>query len=245
MKNPKWNRDELILTLDLYFQLEPGQIHNRNPKVIELSKILNELPIHKDTDRNLKFRNPNGVGLKLSNFLSIDPNYKGKGMERFSKLDEEIFWEFVDKKEELKRLAIKIKEIATKKNMVNKLYRIPDEEDDGLLQVKEGRVMYKLHKVIERDKRIVKKKKEFELEKKGKLQCEVCNFDFKEFYGEIGEGFIECHHIEPISTKDFDKPTKLEDLAIVCSNCHRMLHKKLDTLSIEELKKIIKKVHDE
>jgi len=27
MKNPKWERDEIILSLDLYFKLEPGQMH--------------------------------------------------------------------------------------------------------------------------------------------------------------------------------------------------------------------------
>lgn len=46
MKNPTWQRDELILALDLYFQLEPGQIHGRNPQVEELSELLNQLPIH-------------------------------------------------------------------------------------------------------------------------------------------------------------------------------------------------------
>lgn len=61
-RNPKWQRDELILALDLYFQLEPGQIHARNPLVIDLSDTLNKLPIHRDKEEYEKFRNPNGVG---------------------------------------------------------------------------------------------------------------------------------------------------------------------------------------
>ena len=85
MKNPTWQRDELILALDLYFQLEPGQIHGRNELVVELSELLNTLPIHSPELRNKKFRNANGVGLKLSNFLAIDPDYEGKGMQRFRK----------------------------------------------------------------------------------------------------------------------------------------------------------------
>lgn len=32
-RNPKWQRDELILALDLYFQLEPGQLHAKNPHI--------------------------------------------------------------------------------------------------------------------------------------------------------------------------------------------------------------------
>ena len=38
-----------------------------------------------------KFRNPNGISLKLSNFLALDKNYSGKGMSSYSKLDEELF----------------------------------------------------------------------------------------------------------------------------------------------------------
>ena len=94
MKNPKWHRKELILALDLYFKLEPGQIHARNPEIISLSETLNKLDIYKDKPDAVKYRNPNGVGLKLSNFLAIDPNYPGKGMFRFGKQDKEIFEEF-------------------------------------------------------------------------------------------------------------------------------------------------------
>lgn len=79
-RNPGWQKDELILALDLYFRMEPGQIHARNPLVVELSDTLNKLPIHWDKDDYEKFRNPNGVGLKLSNFLALDETYSGTGM---------------------------------------------------------------------------------------------------------------------------------------------------------------------
>lgn len=76
MKNPKWHRDEVILALDLYFKLTPGDMHARKEEVIELSTLLNKMPIHDVKPVNLKFRNPNGVGMKLTNFLAIDPNYE-------------------------------------------------------------------------------------------------------------------------------------------------------------------------
>ena len=88
MRNPKWHRDEIILALDLYFKTEPGQIHARNPDVIELSEILNKLPIHDERPDHVKFRNANGVGLKLSNFLAIDPEYLGKGMTSFTTMSD-------------------------------------------------------------------------------------------------------------------------------------------------------------
>lgn len=109
MKNPKWHRKELILALDLYFKLEPGQIHARNPEIISLSETLNKLDIYKDKPDAVKYRNPNGVGLKLSNFLAIDPNYSGKGMSRFGKQDKEIFEEFSENISHLKKVASEIR----------------------------------------------------------------------------------------------------------------------------------------
>lgn len=108
MRNPKWHRKELILALDLYFRLEPGQIHARNPEIIALSETLNKLKIYKDKPDPVKYRNSNGVGLKLSNFLAIDPNYAGKGMSRYGKLDEEIFFEFQNNREQLKKEAAEV-----------------------------------------------------------------------------------------------------------------------------------------
>lgn len=71
MRNPKWHRDEIILSLELYFRTEPGQIHARNPEIIQLSKTLNKLPIHSIRADAAKFWNPNGLSLKMSNFLAI------------------------------------------------------------------------------------------------------------------------------------------------------------------------------
>jgi 5-methylcytosine-specific restriction enzyme A len=101
MKNPKWHRDEIILALDLYFKLKHGDINANNPEVIKLSIILNQLNLPVDTQDIAKYRNPNGVSLKLSNFLAIDPDYKGKGMDNYSKLDEEIFFEYLKEKDRL------------------------------------------------------------------------------------------------------------------------------------------------
>tara|TARA_A100001015_G_scaffold248878_1_gene286529 strand:+ start:187 stop:393 length:207 start_codon:yes stop_codon:yes gene_type:complete len=65
MRNPKWHRDEVILALDLYYNLESGQMNSNNPEVIKLSELLNRLPIHINRPDQEKFRNANGVNLKL------------------------------------------------------------------------------------------------------------------------------------------------------------------------------------
>lgn len=98
MRNPKWHRDEIILALDLYYDKDLGSMDSGNHKIIALSELLNRLPIFNHKPDQQTFRNPNGVTLKLSNFKALDPNYPGKGMEAFSKLDKEVFEEFsIDK----------------------------------------------------------------------------------------------------------------------------------------------------
>jgi 5-methylcytosine-specific restriction enzyme A len=108
MKNPKWHRDEIILALDLYFKLKPGEISANNPEIIKLSIVLNQLNLPVEKKDIEKYRNPNGVSLKLSNFLAIDPDYEGKGMDNYSKLDEDIFFEFRNNKEKLSKEVIEI-----------------------------------------------------------------------------------------------------------------------------------------
>jgi 5-methylcytosine-specific restriction enzyme A len=46
--------------------------------------------------------------------------------------------------------------------------------------------------------------------------------------GEIGEGFIEAHHLKPIATLDEGIPVKYDvasEFAVLCANCHRMIHR--------------------
>lgn len=240
MKNPTWQRDELILALDLYFQLEPGQIHGRNPRVEALSDLLNSLPIHGRELRNQKFRNPNGVGLKLSNFLAIDPGYEGKGMQRYGKRDQQVFQEFANDRQRLHLIAQRIRQAVGNENLREKLYQIQDDEDlTPLWQVREGKVLYKLHKLRERDHRIIEEKKELIYQEMGRFLCEACEFDFQRTYGRLGEKFIECHHTTPLSLSSDERITHLEDLALVCANCHRMLHRDITNLTVPGLRALV------
>jgi 5-methylcytosine-specific restriction enzyme A len=236
MRNPKWHRDEIILALDLYLNGERGPIDKSNPKIIELSNTLNQLPLFPDRPDAEKFRNPNGVTLKLSNFLALDPNYHGKGMERGSKLDAEVFQEFSDNPATLHAIAEEIRKASSDQILREKIYQVEDDEETIKDSVMEGQVLYKLHKVRERDADIVRSKKKQVFALLGMLPCEACVFDFQKFYGDIGKGYIECHHRTPLYKFKTESRTTLDDLALVCSNCHRMLHKSIHTLSIEDLR---------
>ena len=71
------------------------------------------------------------------------------------------------------------------------------------------------------------------------LHCQVCGFDFEATYGTWGKGFAEVHHVIPLHSYKGDKTVTnpKNDLAVVCSNCHKMIHRKRNiTLSLDELR---------
>ena len=89
----------------------------------------------------------------------------------------------------------------------------------------------RVHLVRERNNKVVKEAKRlFKLSHNGRLYCEVCGFDFSERYGKIGDGFIEAHHKVEFSKTNGEHEIKPSDFAMVCSNCHSMLHR--DNISI-------------
>lgn len=66
--------------------------------------------------------------------------------------------------------------------------------------------------------------------------CTICDFNFGEVFGELGEGFIHVHHLKPLSEiKESYNLDPITDLRPVCPNCHSMLHRKSPALSIEDL----------
>ncbi|MBA4496440.1 HNH endonuclease, partial [Paenactinomyces guangxiensis] len=103
------------------------------------------------------------------------------------------------------------------------------------------------HMSRERDQRVIKAAIRKAKRLYGKVICEICNFDFEQMYGNRGLDYIEGHHKLPISKRDdVGDITKVEDIALVCANCHRIIHRERDNwLSIEEMKKIIKRKWNE
>lgn len=237
MSNPDWNRDELILALDLYFREPSARGSKTHPAVIELSDVLNHLPIHPNVVPGTTFRNANGVGMKLSNFLRYDPDYTGKGLERGSQLEETIWNEFANDRAKLRRVANAIRENY---GTLGASAPPPEEEISDDEEAAEGRVLTRVHKTRERSREIVKRKKEKVLKESGALYCEACGFSFHNVYGELGAGFAECHHTVPISELAPGEKTKLSDLRIVCANCHRMIHRSKPWISVDALAELIR-----
>lgn len=90
----------------------------------------------------------------------------------------------------------------------------------------EARERLVLHR--ERDRELRRAKIESALRESldSRLRCEVpgCGFDFEEVYGTIGAGFIHIHHQRPLAERTEAEITNLSDLALVCANCHAMIH---------------------
>lgn len=103
---------------------------------------------------------------------------------------------------------------------------------------KEGKIIQQYGTRYERNPNLRKKAIEIH-----GVTCKGCGFNYEEMYGEIGKGFIEIHHIKPMySVKEEIIVDPKTDLVPLCSNCHKMIHRKKEKLlSIEELKRLISK----
>lgn len=134
-------------------------------------------------------------------------------------------------------IALQAKEFGTSNSAalvtIASLPPTPLEED---IKGEEGRVLTRLHSYRERDRLLVKKAKVLFKAKNGKLFCECCGFEAEPFYGDRGQDRIQAHHRRPVEELLPDTITKAEDLAMVCPNCHDIIHAKRPWLTVEALK---------
>lgn len=110
----------------------------------------------------------------------------------------------------------------------NKFSTEDDEEGSD-----ESKTVLRLHRFRERDSGLVRKAKEKFIKDNGKLFCEVCKFDFNKVYG---IDYAEAHHKKPLSKMKSGEKTKINDLAILCSNCHTAVHRLKVDDPLKELK---------
>jgi 5-methylcytosine-specific restriction protein A len=147
---------------------------------------------------------------------------------------ERLVWQrFADQPAELHAVAQAIAREAVTVTPAEIAAAADDGSDD--VAFPEGRVLLSVHRRHER--RGARRKKRQVLSATGRLACEACGFDFASAYGELGEGFAECHHTRPLA--EGPRKTRLADLAVVCSNCHRMIHRRSPLLTVCELRELL------
>ena len=98
----------------------------------------------------------------------------------------------------------------------------------------ESRLLFHLRR--ERNVSLALAKRNLVLEQEGELVCEVCAFSSRGRYPGLGSEICEVHHRLPLSEAMGPRETKLEDLAILCPNCHRAIHKTIPLLSVEQFR---------
>lgn len=101
----------------------------------------------------------------------------------------------------------------------------------------EGKDLYIRHKTRERNPQLIKDAKaNFRTKNGGRLFCEICGFDFLSVYG---IEYIEIHHLNALHLNDDETITTLDDVCLVCPNCHRIIHSQKPYLTIEQVKEFI------
>lgn len=230
-----WTWDEHVLALDLYMTNPVSPPSKTSTQVIALSILLNHLGERRGIDRSETYRNANGVYMKMMNFRRFDPAFQaaGKsGLAQGNQLEEEVWNTFALDRAGLIQAAHAIRTAISDDSVT-----ISSVDDD--LEAEEGGLILRLHLSRERSRKLIQRKREQVQSQSGRLACEACDFEFANRYGELGKGFIEIHHKKPVATLAPGDKTRLEDLALVCANCHRMLHRRKALLSVEDLRELV------
>ncbi|PIW28411.1 MAG: HNH endonuclease [Rhodospirillales bacterium CG15_BIG_FIL_POST_REV_8_21_14_020_66_15] len=239
-RNPAWSRDELILALDFYLKHRERTPDKRSKAIAELSREVNAVARLLGHAPSATLRNVNGVYMKLMNFRRLDPDVaeRGrKGLTRGNK-DEAVVWnKFAGDQQHLRQSADAIR--ARLAEGASDEAGGDEFDEPEVAEAEEGRLVTRLHRWRERSRKLVASKKAAFLKAHGRLYCEACGFDFEQRYGERGAGYIECHHTRPVHTLRAGEKTKLADLAMLCANCHRMVHARAPWLKVMELREIL------
>ncbi|MFF7964620.1 HNH endonuclease [Streptomyces sp. NPDC007903] len=223
MRIPAWTEDELVLAGALVVKNGWRELRTKDLRVQELSELLQSLPIHSAEARALSgFRSPDSVSRKTTDFATNRPGHAG-GATRCGKPTLLMIDAFTAREAEMLQAAQAIEDgIAS-----GELYLIPpqpgEENESGVTAV-EGRLLARWALARERNPKLRARKIQQAWGAHGALRCEVCDFDFSRAYGDLGEGYIEVHHITPLHVAGAAE-TSLDGLACLCANCHRMCHR--------------------
>jgi 5-methylcytosine-specific restriction enzyme A len=233
-RNPDWTWDEIVLACDLVFRNGGHALPAEDPRVVELSKLLQQMSIHPKEGRREDFRNTNGVGRKTADIATALPGYTGKPTNG-GRLDKDVIAQFLADQDTMRALAESIRSSVANGEPDD----FPGEVGyDGESEM-EGRYLLRWHAYRERNPALRRRKLASVVAAGDPLVCEVCQFDFSAVYGDRGRGYIECHHVEPLHVGG-ERARTINDLALLCSNCHRMIHTKPPWPTPAELRDVIR-----
>ncbi|MGW0137618.1 HNH endonuclease [Streptomyces calvus] len=223
MRIPAWAEDELLLAGALVARNGWRELRTGHREVQELSELLRSLPLHEPEAHALpSFRSPDSVSRKTTDFMTNHPQYTGKAT-RCGTPTLLMIRAFIERPAEMLQAAQALEE-AIGSGELHLIPVQPDEVDETGASAIEGRLLARRALARERDPKLRSLKIRIVRRQGGPLRCEVCAFDFAHTYGELGENYIEVHHVTPLHASG-PTETKLDDLACLCANCHRMCHR--------------------
>lgn len=229
-----WNEDEVILAADLARENGWKGLRPTDLRVQELSRLLRHAPFHPIGERDEKFRNPNGVSRKTVDVATQHPDYQGRPT-RGGHTDRRVLEAFLSEPERMRAVAAAVRQSIA----VGGFTQLdPTDLDFADSEAVEGRLLLVSHRRRERDPRLRARKLRRNAADGHDLNCEVCGFNFSVTYGETGNGYIEVHHIRPLHDSG-PTTTRLDDLALLCANCHRVIHRARPWITPSALKFIV------
>jgi 5-methylcytosine-specific restriction protein A len=234
LPNPTWVYDEIVLACELVEANGWTQVGDHDPRAHALSKLLQTRVFHPAMPRNPDFRNPSGVARKTQNITDHHSAHHG-ALSHGNHLDKEVLDDFRADPGKMRALADRIRELIAQDEAGGSDLLDVDLADMG---VAEGSLTLRAHLRRERDPKLRRQKVADAKRHGNPIACEVCTFDFGRTYGSRGLDYIECHHRIPLHVTG-ESRTRLTDLALVCSNCHRMIHRTRQWLTVEELKNLV------
>jgi predicted HNH restriction endonuclease len=245
---------DLVLPALFVMSLQPNKTISTSDLIKSLTKLLK--PTGEDAEI-LKGRKDTKFSQKVRNLRSHE-TLERLGYAKYFKINNKGYFKLTEMGEQYLKENIELIqyllnnpfEYNEMKNLFgetvkNKGKRKIDVFDENII-ITEGSEKIIHQRTYERSKKL----REYAIEhykKNGEIICDICCFNFKEFYGKLGEGFIEIHHLKPVfmfEGEDLNKKLEeaLKNVVPVCSNCHRIIHRnKMKPVSIETMKKSVNK----
>lgn len=216
-------------------------------KTSELIKYLEENLKPSGRDKEiLKNRKDTRFSQKVRNIVSHKKTKKGilfRGFAKYKKVSRNGLFKITSKGLKYIECNIDGFDFIISNGFSQKERRVVIDNNFSNLVIEEGFIRSSHIKTRVRSRKLVEKAREY-FKVNDIIYCKVCDFNFEDFYGEIGRGFIEIHHLKPIFAYENNFEQSLQDalnnVAPVCANCHKMIHrKKTNVLPIEALRKIV------
>jgi 5-methylcytosine-specific restriction protein A len=236
-----WQWDELVLACDVLHVVGwQHTVRSHDHQAIELSQFLRAQDPSLALSPN--FRSPESVQRKLEDLRTVHPRYIGKPT-RGGRATRQVVEAFLTEPERMHNLAQLLAAQGS-------LARTDDDGDDPgsaqavgsspreYVSAAEGRIRERLVKVRERNPKLRRAKIELSRRVNGNIACEACSFDFERAYGGRGNDFIHVHHVVPLHFSG-EVESKLDDLILLCANCHVVVHRRSPWLTPDELRGLV------